>query len=202
MKSMITKTFSHRTIKFLVSSLLILGALTLPNLTGNVFSQTQMATVTETIVSTSATMPPLPGAGCHWLWWSMIVAPGTSELVGTIGPPSSRLYFFIMNGEQESVFEADQCNGGYYAAIVSHPFDTTSSYELDWKNPPPGQYFFIFDNEAAPGESITVPFTLVGIFNLEQSRTTVTISTNVNLTTYQSTTTVTVYQSTTTVTSP
>lgn len=198
---MIVKTFSPRTIKIFVASLLILGAVTLPSLTVNVFSQTQKTTVTETIVSTIATMPPLPNAGCHWLWWSMIIAPGTSELVGTIGPPSLKLYFFIMNEEQESVFLTDQCNGGAYAAIVSHPFDTTSSYELDWKNPPPGQYFFIFDNEAAPAESIVIPFTLVGIFNLEQSRTTVTISTNVILTTYQSTTTVTVYQSTTTITS-
>jgi len=184
----------------LATALLAAMLFTLPNQTTQVLSQGQMGTVTQTIVSTTGTMLPLSGE-CRWLWWSMIIAPGTSELRGNIGPPSiPPVFFFLMNQQQEALFLGDECNGGSYAAIFSYEFiNATSSYQFDWKNPAAGQYFLIFDNEGAVASQILIPFTLVGVFNAEQSMTTVT--TNIVLTTYQSTTTVTYYMNTTTVTS-
>lgn len=196
MKPVAVKTVSSPTVKILVSCLLILGAI-LSSLTVNAFTQTQMASVTETVLSTTVTIR----ATCHWIWWDLIIAPGTFEIVGTIGPASSSINFYIMNQQQYSGFEAggaSYCGRGPYPALVASELNSTSAYALQWKNPPPGNYILIFYS-AASSLSI-IPFTLRAIFNLEQSTATTTISTTVIMTTYQSTTTVTIYTSTTTTT--
>lgn len=155
--------------------------------------------MTETFLITTATVSRKT---CFYILWGLDIAPGTAALVGTIGPPSESIDFYIMTQQQYSSFQTSECGTGPYDALVAaHPLSSTSSYALDWKNPPPGSYFIILDSENLPLKPITVPMTIEGVFYLAQNVTTTTINTTVIMTTYQSTTTITVYQTTTTVTS-
>jgi hypothetical protein len=157
--------------------------------TSNVYSTYTVGTTTETavsantFVSTTDTIPKPPKSyGCEFDWLNITISPGTSEVTGTIGPPSSKIDFFIMNQNQEHDFKQyTECGEPipYLSAEVA-VYGLTSTYSLDWTNPPAGWYYFIFFNEALGLNTVTVvtPFVLVATYNELQTSTVYNVVTN------------------------
>jgi hypothetical protein len=61
-----------------------------------------------------------------------------------------------------------RCGATPYAAEVA-VYDLTTTYSLDWRNPPVGWYYFIFSSETAMNPIILTPFVLVATFNEVQT---------------------------------
>jgi ribosomal protein L40E len=154
--------------------------------TSNVYSTNTVGTTTQTIVtsntfaSTTNTISQVGGHHCFFDYWNVTIDPGTLDVTGTIGPPSSKIDFFIMNQNQYFDFDHSTCGAAPYSAEVA-VYGLTSTYSLDWNNPPPGWYYFIFSSEtfgtAAQG-TITTPFVLVATFNQVQTSTVYNVVTN------------------------
>ena len=148
--------------------------------TSNVYSTNTVGTTTEmvvsenTFVSTTDTLVPAQGTHeCYFDHWNITVNPGTLEITGTIGPPSEKIDFFIMNQNQFYDFwHYGGCTSGPFSAEVA-VYGLTSTYSLDWTNPPPGWYYFIFYSEAVGTNLVTVitPFVLVATYNQAQTST-------------------------------
>jgi hypothetical protein len=155
-------------------------------ITSNAYSTNTIGTVTQTVltmntfVSTEDTIQkPAGSSGCYYGWWNITVDPGTTEVTGTIGPPSSQIDFYIMNPQQYVLFSHESCDQGPYDAQVAS-YGLTSTYSLDWKNPAPGWYAFVFSTTSigAAGFTITTPFTLVASFNQAETSTEYNVFTN------------------------
>ena len=154
--------------------------------TSNVYSTYTVGTTTETavsantFVSTADTISPAPaGRFCVYDSWNITVSPGTTEVTGTIGPPSGEIDFLVMNDNQYNDFSHyGGCAGPWDAEVAV--YSLTSTYSLDWKNPPAGWYYFIFFNEKTGPSSGTVvtPFVLVATFNQVQTSTVYNVVTN------------------------
>jgi ribosomal protein L40E len=82
-----------------------------------------------------------------------------------------------MNQQQYHLFNRSECGNTPYAAEVA-VYGLTSMYSLDWKNPPPGWYYFIFSTEAPGNSAITTPFVLVATFNQAETSTEYNVVTN------------------------
>jgi hypothetical protein len=110
--------------------------------------------------------------------WNITIDPGTSEVTGTIGPPSNKIDFFIMNQQQYHDFRHSACDEIYTAEIAK--YSLTSTYSLDWKNPQPGWYYFIFSsNDVGTHPTVTTPFILVATYNQAETSTVYNVATNV-----------------------
>jgi len=153
--------------------------------TSAVYSTNTVGTTTQTIVSsntfisTTDILASNAGRVCTYDPWNITVDPGTIEVTGTIGPPSSRIDFYIMNQNQFYAFSNSLCGNIPYAAEVA-VYGLISTYSLDWKNPPTGWYYFIFSSTTlgASVPKVTTPFVLVATFNQEQTSTVYNMVTN------------------------
>src|SRR5208337_3860274 len=75
--------------------------------TAVVGSTTQTATATSTIISSTINTVSVFGPQyCSWVYWTVTIEPGTSELAGTIGPSSYKIGFYIMNQQQFTTFKS------------------------------------------------------------------------------------------------
>jgi len=152
-------------------------------LTQTVYSTNTIGTTTQTIVSSNtfiSTTDTIGNSGTHictFDYWNITIDPGTIDVTGTIGPPSSKIDFYIMNQKQFSDFNHSECGNTPYVAELA-VYDLTSTYSLDWKNPPTGWYYFIFSTETSGNSAITTPFVLVATFNQEQTSTVYNVVTN------------------------
>jgi ribosomal protein L40E len=153
--------------------------------TWNVYSTNTVGTTTETVVSAntiaSTTDKIQPGGSrleCYYDYWNITISPGTSELTGTIGPPSGQIDFYIMNQNQYYYFEHGSCEDTYPGEVAV--YHLTSAYSLDWKNPPAGWYYLIFFSEKFGPNVSTVytPFVLVATSNQVQTSTVYNVVTN------------------------
>jgi hypothetical protein len=134
----------------------------------------------NTFVSTEDTLQAPTGAhGCYFDWWNITIGQGTTEVTGTIGPPSSQIDFYIMNPQQYVLFDHESCDQAPYDAQIAS-YGLTSAYSLDWKNPTPGWYAIVFFNPSLGGNAytITTPFTLVASSNQAETSTEYNIVTN------------------------
>lgn len=154
-------------------------------LTQTVYSTNTIGTTTQTIVSSNtfiSTTDTIGNSGTHictFDYWNITIDPGTIDVTGTIGPPSSKIDFYIMNQKQFSDFNHSECGNTPYVAELA-VYDLTSTYSLDWKNPPTGWYYFIFSSTTlgASVPKVTTPFVLVATFNQEQTSTVYNMVTN------------------------
>ena len=145
--------------------------------TNTVGTITQIIVSSNTFISTTDTIAKAVLAHCTFDDWNITIDPGTTEVTGTIGPPSSTIDFYIMNQNQFSNFNHSACGNTPYAAEVA-VYDLTSTYSLDWKNPPTGWYYFIFSTETSGNSAIATPFVLVATLSQEQTSTVYNVVTN------------------------
>src|SRR5208337_1009584 len=122
----------------------------------NVYSTNTVEATTVTVEHTSgfysiATVPYFDT--CDYVPYRVTIDPGTTEVFGTIGPASGyvfpanspstvRFYFAIVTKEQYDIATVSHGCGRFPFGIVHEV--VTLSYSLDWKNPTPGLYYFIF----------------------------------------------------------
>jgi len=152
----------------------------------NVYSTSTIGTTTETVVSestlmsTTDTISKAPTTySCEYDYWNITVSLGTTEITGTIGPPSSQIDFMIMNQNQYYDFSHyGGCAGPWSAEVAV--YGLTSTYSLNWNNPAPGWYYFIFFNEkiGLASSNVYTPFVLIATVNQVQTSTVVNVVTN------------------------
>jgi len=154
--------------------------------TSNVYSTNTVGTTTETVVSentflsTTDTIQKAPASYfCTLDSWNITVSPGTTEVTGTIGPPSSQIDVMIMNQNQYYDFSHYGGCGGPWSAEVA-VYGLTSTYSLNWNNPPPGWYYLVFLNEKTglANTGVVTPFVLVATLNQIQTSTVYNVVTN------------------------
>lgn len=114
---------------------------------------------TTTIASDTLTLQQGAPHTCYYHYYNVTIDPGTTEVLGTLGPPNIPLDFFIMNMQQYKIFKSGKCGQGYEGIVTEH-INAKSTHSLDWKNPPPGWYLFIFSNEDTNTPSLTIPFVI------------------------------------------
>ena len=151
--------------------------------TSTVYSTNIIGTTTQTIVSTNTLVSTTDSLWiqmnkCWFDDWNITIDPGTTALIGTIGPPSTIVDFYIMNRQQYASFNHSDCGSTPYEAEVAVYRLTT--YSLNWQNPPPGWYYLIFalDRQAPASMTVTTPFTLEATSNQEQTSTVYNVVTN------------------------
>jgi len=132
------------------------------------------------------------------------IDPGTTEVFGTIGPASGyvfpanspstvRFYFAIVTKEQYDIATVSHGCGRFPFGIVHEV--VTLSYSLDWKNPTPGLYYFIFQglddhiswNYPQFHSGVTIPI-IISLSNLTTSTMYTVIANSVTLTATQTVT--------------
>ena len=149
----------------------------------NIYSTNTVGTTTETVTSTNTFLSTTDTivAGnqhtCMFDYWNITVAPGTLAVTGIIGPPSSEIDFYIMTSNQYYYFNHSECGNTPYDAEVA-VYDLTSTYTLNWKNPPAGSYYIVFSTEKWENNVIYTPFVLLSTFNQEQTSTMIEVETN------------------------
>jgi hypothetical protein len=111
---------------------------------------------TNTFASDTLTLQAGNARFCFFNYFNVTIDPGTTEILGSIGPPSTSFDFYIMNQAQYAEFNHSEC-GETHAAVVSK-YAITSIYDLDWKNPSPGWYYFIFSEPDVKNPTVTIPF--------------------------------------------
>jgi ribosomal protein L40E len=143
--------------------------------TTNIYSPRVVGSTTETIasmntfVSTTDSFRGVVG-GCIYDYWNITVDPVTTEITGTIGPPSSSIDLFILTPQQYLVFYHGACRAPARWGAVLLVNDIVNTYALDWKNPPAGWYYFIFLCESMPNSGgVSIPFDLVATNSQEQT---------------------------------
>jgi hypothetical protein len=115
---------------------------------------------------------------CYYRIVNVTIDPGTTEVLGTIGPPSYEVNFYIMNPKQYQDFTSGTICGTYSGGTMMTREHLTSAYWLEWKNPSPGQYSFIFWEPSGSMFTITVPVVIWAIINKSSVSTSYTVFTN------------------------
>ena len=142
--------------------------------TSTVGTATSTVAVNNTFLATMDNLQkPANSGGCWFDSWNITVEPGTTEITGTIGPPSAKIDFFILSPSEFNAFRMQPESCGNAVNTVVTAYGVTTTYTLDWKNPAPGWYYFIFLSESTGGMAytITTPFTLVATYNQAETST-------------------------------
>jgi len=151
--------------------------------TTNVYSTNTVGSTTITVeslntfISTADTISAGAARFCTFDYWNITIDPGTTAVTGTIGPPSSPIDFFIMNQAQYDYFDHSSCDTSSYPAEVA-VYSVTTTYSLNWQNPPTGWYYFIFFTESVHNPTVVTPFVLVAMNNKVQTSTILNTVTN------------------------
>lgn len=120
---------------------------------------------TDTFWNSTVTVMQTGGRLCYYRVVNVTIEPGTTGVLGTIGPPSYEVNFYILNQKQYQDFASGTICGSYSGGTMMTRQHLTSAYWLEWKNPLPGQYAFIFWESSGSVFTVTIPVVIWAIIN-------------------------------------